>query len=194
MTMVSSRSGWSARSVLLVAAVASAASLLAACESGNLEDQTAREGRNKHDIRQGLGGKSQVNYGDSIFGPGGLFGSRQDKRQGLDEPGVAVNSFLWRASLDTLNFMPLASADPFGGVIITDWYSPPESPNERLKVSILILDRDLRADGVRATVFRQQMAGARGWVEAPVDPKTGRELEDTILTRARQLRVAQLGS
>jgi hypothetical protein len=191
--MLSSISNGSLRA--LMAALLAGAPLLAACDSGSgLDDQTAREGRNKHDIRQGLGGKNQVNYGDSIFGPGGLFGSRQDKRQGLDEPGVAVNSFLWRASLDTLNFMPLASADPFGGVIITDWYTPPESPNERLKVSILILDRDLRADGVRATVFRQQMAGPRGWVEAPVDPKTGRELEDTILTRARQLRVAQLGS
>jgi hypothetical protein len=191
--MLSSISNGSIRALMV--ALLAGIPLLAACDSGsNLDDQTAREGRDKRNVGQGIGGKTQTNYGDSIFGPGGLFGSRQDKRQGLDEPGVAVNSFLWRASLDTLNFMPLASADPFGGVIITDWYTPPESPNERLKVSILILDRDLRADGVRATVFRQQMAGPRGWVEAPVDPKTGRELEDTILTRARQLRVAQLGS
>ena len=168
-------------------------SLVACDSSNNLDDATAKEGRDKYARQQGIGGRRQTTYGDSIFGPGGIFGSREDRRRGLEEPGVAVNSFLWRAALDTLNFMPLASADPFGGVILTDWYSPPETPNERLKVSILILDRELRADGVRATVFRQQMAGPRGWVEAPVDPKTGRELEDTILTRARQLRVAQAG-
>jgi len=181
------------RTLALTTSALALASLLAACEGSGLDDQTAKEGRDKYTRAQGLGGRTQTSN-DSIFGPGGLFGSREDKRKGLDEPGVAVNAYLWRASLDTLNFMPLASADPFGGVIITDWYSPPESPNERLKVSILILDRDLRADGVRATVFRQQLNGARGWVEAPVDPKTGRELEDTILTRARQLRVAQIGS
>jgi hypothetical protein len=71
---------------------------------------------------------------------------------------VAVNAFLWRASLDTINFIPLVSADPFGGVIITDWYTPAETPNERMKVQITILDRDLRADGVRVSVFKQQTA------------------------------------
>ena len=179
----------------LLAALLAGSPVLVGCESSSgLDDATAKEGRDRNQRAQGLGGRRQNAYGDSMFGPGGLFGSRDDRRRGLEEPGVAVNAFLWRAALDTLNFMPLASADPFGGVIITDWYTPPESPNERLKVSVLILDRDLRADGVRATVFRQQMSGPRGWIEAPVDPKTGRELEDTILTRARQLRVAQLGS
>lgn len=182
------------KGLVISAALVAAASLVTGCDAGSgLDDATARDGRTREQRAQGLGGTRQTNYGDSIFGPGGLFG-RRDERRNSDEPGVAVNAFLWRASLDTLNFMPLASADPFGGVIITDWYTPPESPNERLKVSVLILDRDLRADGVRATVFRQQLAGNRGWVEAPVDPKTGRELEDTILTRARQLRVAQTGS
>jgi hypothetical protein len=107
--------------------------------------------------------------------------------------GVGVNSFLWRASLDTVSFMPLVSADPFGGVIITDWYSPPQSPDERFKVNVYILGRALRADGIRASVFRQQMNGATGWVDAQVAPNTGTDLENAILTRARQMRIAQLG-
>jgi len=89
--------------------------------------------------------------------------------------------------------MPLVSADPFGGVIITDWYTPPQSPNERFKINVFILGRTLRADGVRAAVFRQQMAAA-GWVDAPVAGSTATDLENAILVRARQLRIAQTGS
>ncbi len=164
---------------------------LAACGQNQGPD-TGTLDRRRTDIQRGIGGRTQPSD-EGLFGPGGLFGSKDDKRKGLDEPGVAVNAFLWRASLDTVSFMPLASADPFGGTIITDWYSPPESPNERMKVQITILDRELRADGVRASVFRQTLAGNRGWVDATVDPRTNVELENQILTRARQLRIAQLG-
>lgn len=107
--------------------------------------------------------------------------------------GIGVNSYLWRASLDTVSFMPLASADPFGGVIITDWYSPPESINERFKINVYILGRDLRADGVRAAVFRQLRDPQSGaWVDASVEAQTPTDLENAILTRARQLRIASL--
>jgi len=102
---------------------------------------------------------------------------------------VGVNSYLWHATLDTLSFMPLASADPFGGVIITDWYSSPQDLNERVKVTIYILDRRLRADGIRVAVFRQTRSN-EGWVDAPVNTETATKLEDAILTRARELRLA----
>ncbi len=129
----------------------------------------------------------------SIFGPGGLtFGGDSEAQQQDQGGGIGVNSFLWRASLDTVSFMPLASADPFGGVIITDWYSPPQSPEERFKINVYILGRTLRADGVRAAVFRQRQGGS-GWIDAPVSSTTATELENAILTRARQLRIAQIG-
>ncbi|MDE2182283.1 MAG: DUF3576 domain-containing protein [Alphaproteobacteria bacterium] len=102
---------------------------------------------------------------------------------------LGVNSYLWHATLDTLSFMPLTSADPFGGVIITDWYSSPQAPDERLKVTVYILDRHLRADGIRVAVFRQtRTAGV--WADAPVNPDTATKLTDSILTRARELRLA----
>ena len=88
--------------------------------------------------------------------------------------------------------MPLVSADPFGGVIITDWYAPAESPGERVKITVYILGRDLRADGIRAAVFRQRYDRSGNWVDASVEKRTQVELEDAILTRARQLRVAGL--
>jgi hypothetical protein len=102
---------------------------------------------------------------------------------------LGVNTYLWHATLDTLSFLPVQSADPFGGVIITDWYSAPENPNERMKVTIYILDRRLRADGLRVAVFRQTHS-ADGWTDAQVNPDTATKLEDAILTRARELRLA----
>ena len=109
------------------------------------------------------------------------------------QPGIGVNAYLWRASLDTLAFMPLASADPYGGVINTDWYSFPEKPDERFKVTVYILDTRLRADGLTVTVFRQ-MKGADGqWAEAPTAGQTATDFENAILTRARQLRLSNIG-
>lgn len=102
---------------------------------------------------------------------------------------LGVNSFLWRATLDTLSFMPLSSADPFGGVILTEWYEDPKTPGERFKVNALILDTTLRADAVKVKLFKQaRMQGS--WQDTEVSPQLGRSLEDTILTRARELRVA----
>jgi hypothetical protein len=103
--------------------------------------------------------------------------------------GIGVNAYLWRGTLETLDFMPIASADPFGGLIITDWYQPPENPSERLKLQVLIRDRVLRADGLKVAVFRQVREG-EAWTDAPVDPVTATRLEDKILTRARELRIA----
>jgi hypothetical protein len=146
--------------------------------------------RSKRDAGQGLGGRNREE--GSLFGPGGLFGTKANNTKDTSGTGVAVNAFLWRASLDTINFIPLVSADPFGGVIITDWYTPAESPSERMKVQITILDRELRADGVRVSVFKQQQGARTGatWVDTQVDPRTNTEIENAILTRARQLRIA----
>lgn len=133
--------------------------------------------------------------GSLVSAEGGLnlFGKGKRGADQGDPNGLGVNSFLWRASLDTLAFMPIVSADPFGGVILTDWYSPPDTPNERFKVNLYIMDRQLRADGVRVSVFRQQRDG-NGWRDAPVASDTAGTLEDAVLTRARQLRVAQSAS
>ncbi len=130
---------------------------------------------------------------ESIFGKGGLNllgGKDEEKNDGSS--GIGVNSYLWRAALDTVTFMPLASADPFGGVIITDWYTAPEKPDERFKVNIFILDKQLRSDGVKVKVFRQVNKGNK-WVDSTVADNTGPQMEDAILTRARQLRVADMG-
>jgi hypothetical protein len=142
--------------------------------------------------------EKRYRYGRILGGEGGftLLGPRRADANAQDAQGIGVNSYLWRASLDTLAFMPIVSADPFGGVILTDWYSPPETPNERFKVNLYILDRQLRADGIRVSVFRQQRGnagpGAAGdWRDAGVNTETANRLEDTVLTRARQLRIAQ---
>ena len=114
-----------------------------------------------------------------------------DGEPATDMPQLGVNAYLWRATLDTLNFMPLASADPVGGVVISDWYAPPERPDEHMKVTVYILDKRLRADAVKVSVFRQ-VRGANGWADAQTNPDTGIRLENAILSRARELRLASI--
>jgi hypothetical protein len=100
---------------------------------------------------------------------------------------IGVNSYLWRAALETLSFAPMAQVDSNGGVMVTDWYTNPGSPNERVKVTATILDRDLRADALRIAASRQVLNGGQ-WVDAPVAAATVQKLEEIILTRARDLR------
>lgn len=156
--------------------------LLAACSGGEqdypIDPDDAR--RLKHGRLTGedglvlFGGKS-----DNDWRSGGAAGS-----------GLAVNSFLWRATLDTLAFAPLQTTDPIGGVIVTEWYENPEAPGERFKVNALILDQRLRTDGISVTTFKQVMKDGT-WRDAAVDKSLARKLEDTILTRAREMRIAQ---
>ena len=105
---------------------------------------------------------------------------------------IGVNAYLWRASLDALTFMGVAQTDSNGGVIVTDWYANPNNPGERMKVTVTILDRDLRADALRVAASRQVAQGG-GWVDAPVQAATVQRLEDIILTKARDLRRNTIG-
>jgi len=105
---------------------------------------------------------------------------------------IGVNSYLWRASLDSLSFMPLLQTDSAGGVIVTDWYANPGNPGERVKVTVAILDQDLRADALRVAASRERMVGGT-WITAPVQAATVQKLEDIILTRARDLRRSSIG-
>jgi hypothetical protein len=148
-------------------------------------------GDEKYPNQTRLPGDNGPTYGErqTVLGEGGLFGDSTKKDDAAGTSGIGVNNLLWRASLDTISFMPLVSADPFGGVIITDWYTPPATPDERFKVNVYILGRALRADGLRASVFRQQNQGGQ-WMDAPVALNTATDLENSILTKARELRAA----
>ncbi len=100
---------------------------------------------------------------------------------------IGVNSYLWRAALEAVSFAPLLQADSAGGVIVTDWYANPQNPGERVKMTVSILDTDLRADALRVAASRQVSQGGT-WVDAPVQAATVQKLEDIILTKARELR------
>ncbi len=138
------------------------------------------------------GGEQGKLFGDQGLAIGigkGASASAQAQEGGA----LGVNAYLWRGALDTLSFMPLASADPFGGVIITDWYQPPTSGAERFKATAYILGRQLRADGVKVTIFRQVAQGGQ-WVDQPVSAVTTSEIENKVLARARELRSQVAGS
>ena len=154
---------------------------LAACEGGTVPDLETYDGE-----------VVDVSKRETIFGEGGglNFGGPDKPRAGAGGggSGIGVNAYLWRATLDTMSVWPITSADPFGGVVITDWYAPPSTPNERFKMNIYILDRALRADGVRVSVSRQVKNRSGNWLDSNVQPNTATKLEDAILMRARQFR------
>lgn len=121
--------------------------------------------------------------------PGARADFSKDNPAGDRAASVQVNRFAWRAALDAISFMPLASSDPYGGAISTDWYIAQRSPNERLRVNILVGGPELRSDTVRVTVFRQERKGGRGdWANVAVDPSVAQAMENVILQRARELR------
>lgn len=179
---------------LLILAALSSPLFLSACDHELSKDNDIRSTRDTAypqadiDLRRKRQGKLTGDEGLTLGGAGDEDGGGT----GGNNP-LGVNSFLWRATLDTLAFLPLNSPDPFGGTIITDWYEDPDARGERFKVNALILDRNLRASSLKITVFRQVRNKAGQWEDAAVDASMGRKLEDTVLTRARQLRVQQLG-
>ena len=125
---------------------------------------------------------------------GGLpFSGKSATPRTTAQQGIGVNAFLWRATLDTLSFMPLLTADPWGGVINYDWYINPQTPNERFKATVFILDRRLRADALNVSVTKEVKDAAGAWTAAPVAAQTETDLENAILTKARQLNLANAG-
>jgi len=158
--------------------------LLAACSENSGVSEPGKP-QDIKDVRRESRGSL---VGDGGFG---VMGGAVKDDETAKSP-IGVNGFLWRATLDTLSFMPINQADPFGGTVLTDWYEDPKAPGERYKVNAIILDKTLRADGIRVSVFKQKLDGT-AWRDLPVDDHLARKLEDSILTRARHLRIAQLG-
>jgi hypothetical protein len=158
--------------------------LISSCTAPDKTDIDYQFPKNPKDNRRGDQG--------TITDDGGIldfFGEKSKKSKGAT---IGVNSYLWRASLDTVSFMPLASADPFGGVIITDWYEDPKTPGERFKVNILILSTSLQADSVKVSVFKQRQDAERNWRDVRLAEKLAIDFEDLILTRARELKIKNL--
>ncbi|KJS35633.1 MAG: hypothetical protein VR70_15780 [Rhodospirillaceae bacterium BRH_c57] len=174
------------RSTILTLSLVLATALLAGCSGMDVDSRPYEKNEASNTWGRGINDEPQ----DTIFGKGGLFGSGKSSEDVGGGTGLNVNAYLWRASLDTVAFMPLSSADPFGGVIITDWHSPQANPGERFKVNVFILGRELRADAVKASVFRQVRDASGAWVDTPVADSVATEFENAVLTRARQLRIA----
>jgi hypothetical protein len=139
-----------------------------------------------HDVPIGRDEAKKYNFGKLMGDDFLLFGG--PKKKTVDAQSSRVNRYLWQASLDVVSFMPLQSVDASGGVIVTDWYSAPQSPQERIKVTIYITDPALRADALQVKIFKQIRKG-NDWQNVTPDAKTSTDLEDIILSKARQLKI-----
>ena len=163
---------------------------VAACSSNDVKPNTTPP--DFMGLGSGSAGDASVNRlggndSGTIFGIGK---GPNEKNRGIGGgagTGIGVNAFLWRGALDTIAFMPLSSADPFGGVIITDWYTPPGTNGERFKATIYILSRDLRSDGLRVNIYRQVLQNGQ-WMDATVSDSTVGDIENKVLARARHMR------
>ena len=173
MSFLSSHSNWSVTKLSRVIVCALPLALMA-CGGGDKDTVYPGETTAKED------------EGGLFSGGFRLFGGQEEAPA---TGSIGVNGYLWRATLDAISFLPLQSADPFGGVIISDWYADPATPDERVKVTVYILDKRLRADGLRVSVFRQTRSDG-SWVDATASDETARKLENAILTRAREMRIA----
>ena len=125
-----------------------------------------------------------------ILGDDGVsmnIGGKHPEQDRSARTGIGVNAYLWRAALDTLSFMPLQSADPFGGVIITGWWQTRTNPNEQFKVTVYILSSALRSENLKMAIFRQTEHNGQ-WTNDSVDSKLITSMENKILLHAIELR------
>lgn len=183
------------RTVVVIIAALGGAPVLSGCSG----DYGPRENEETNRLERLAGPAHKRKPEHTVFGDIGVggsvagtsveeFGVIASTEEGLT--ALPVNKYLWQASLDVLSFMPLNSTDPFTGVIATDWMSAPDAPGERFKVTAYMLHPALSSASLRIAVFREARAADGLWAAAPVDPATARKVEDAILTRARQIRVA----
>ena len=138
--------------------------------------------------RESLGDTSEETFIGNLFKDVTGF---MDKK-GSNKSGIGVNTFLWRATLDTLSFMPLVSADPFGGVIITDWHSDSESSKEKFKVVAYIIGTELRVDGIKISIFKKIKNKGGIWVDKKSNKMLQNKVEDAILTKARKYKIQNI--
>jgi hypothetical protein len=157
--------------------------MLAGC-SGDMSPKSSQE------VPMGRNEARKRDFGN-LFGDDFLIFGGPKKAGAAGMASATVNPFIWRASLDTISFMPLASADALGGVIVTDWYTSPGAPNERVKITIYVTNPQLRADAIKVTIYKQVNKGGT-WVNATADAASATEMENIILSKARQLRVKHL--
>jgi hypothetical protein len=167
----------------IIFAMTSSLFMLVGCSG----DMSAKSGQ---EVPMGRNEARKRDFGN-LFGDDFLIFGGPKKASATGVASASVNSFIWRASLDTISFMPLASADAIGGVIVTDWYTSPNAPHERVKVTIYVTNPQLRADAIKVTIYKQVNKGG-AWVNATADAASATEMENIILSKARQLRVKHL--
>ena len=137
--------------------------------------------------------ENRLRTGGGLFGKkagiGGTFGENKSNNA-FSSIGMPINPYLWKGSLETISFMPLSSADPFGGIIITDWYSDGQTINERCKINIFIKGLELKTSNLKVNTFCQSFENNR-WIDLPTSASQSAQLENAILNKAKRIKLAK---
>ena len=137
--------------------------------------------------------ENRLRSGGGLFGKkagiGGTMGNKESNNA-ISSIGMPINPYLWKGSLETIGFMPLSSADPFGGIIITDWYSDGQTINERCKINIFIKGLELKTSNLKVNTFCQSFENNR-WIDLPTSASQSAQLENAILNKAKRIKLAK---
>ena len=139
-----------------------------------------------------LDAENRLRSGGGLFGKKGmsLGGIGNSEKTATATIGLPINPYLWKGSLETIDFMPLASADPFAGIIITDWYTSQNTPNERCKINIFIRGHKMKTDNLKVNSFCQSLLNGQ-WVDIKNNIDNDARLENAILNKAKKIRLSQ---
>ena len=138
--------------------------------------------------------ETRLQSGGGLFGKGGISlggiiaGDNQEQNASAGVIAMSVNPFLWKGALETVDFMPLSSADQIGGTIITDWYSTSANPNERCKLNIFISGKRLNTENLRVASFCQEFKDP-SWINKKIDQENNIKIENDILNKAKKLKL-----
>ena len=156
---------------------------------------TFRAGTNKKDLdRQLDDAENRLRTGGGLFGKKAgidILSTGGKNEQTYSSIGLPINPYLWKGALETINFMPLLSADPFSGIIITEWYTDNKNPNERCKLNIYIKGVELKTSNLKVNSFCQNLSETGSWIDKEINKTNNAQIENAILNKAKKIKLAQ---
>jgi hypothetical protein len=122
---------------------------------------------------------------------GGIFGDINNKKSSSTSVDFASSNVMWKATLKTLEFLPLSNTDYSGGIIVYDWYSQTNNPREQIKISVRFLSNELKSDSIKVIAHKKICDSAEKCSNSTLDEKFSNTVKENIITSARLLKIEE---